>query len=834
MNIWPYDTIPGMAKRKSKPKKKGSLLPHFAKSNPNSSVAFQLIYPHLIEFLKYYRLVFIKMKQRLATLSGFLLAFFKIVPVKKKTIQITKQTATIYNHQTLFDILLVTLKKIFAITFKVQSQFIKFSKKIKKSRSQLHFRVSWSQLNIFSALRSYPWRTFFSFSLTLLIIIGSYMTYDLIFKDLPQASDLTKLDQKVSTKILDRKGRLLYNMYKDENRTIVPLSQISDSMIKATVAIEDQKFYKHHGFSVSGIIRSAIANLKGESIQQGGSTITQQLVKNTLLTPEQTLKRKLREVVLAIVVDGTYSKDQILEMYFNEIPYGGSTYGVEEAAQRYFGKHAQDLTLAESAMLAGLPAAPSVYTPFGSNPELAYARQAEVLRRMVEDEYITTQEAEAARQEKLNFIQDRTDILAPHFVMYIRGILANLYGEDVINQGGLEVRTTLDLDIQKQAEAAVQTEITKLKNLHVTNGAAMVTNPQTGEILAMVGSVNYFDFEHDGQVNVAIRPRQPGSSIKPITYATAFEMGKLTPTSIIQDSPITYQMVGSPPYSPKNYDGKFHGNVTAREALASSYNVPAVKTLASIGINNMIDKAMSMGITTWNDRKRFGLSLTLGGGEVLMTDMTQVYGTFANGGTTVALNPIMYVRNYKHEVLYYNSCAVNQEKCPGNQTLSTATAYQITNILSDNVARTPAFGPQSVLNIPGQQVAVKTGTTNNLRDNWTIGYTNDRLVATWVGNNDNTPMSYVASGITGASPIWNEIMRGLLSEDTPSTLKTPDNLIKVKICATTGTLPCASCPKIVEEVFEVGKEPTKACTPEMFVPSPSPSPNIQRGRGQIL
>ncbi len=796
-------------------------------------MSFRLFfYQSLTNFLKYFGLIGVRTHYYFSKWIDKLIYSSHLTSPKKRTITVKKTNAIIYSHQTLFDVLFRFVKEVIFTLWQFRLKISHYLKRIPKLHKPT-FQFSWSQLNIFSALKSYPWRTFFSFSLTLVIVLFAYLTYDLVFKDLPQASDLTTIDQKVSTKILDRKGRLLYNIYKDENRTIIPLSAVSEDMIHATVAIEDQEFYNHHGFSIKGIIRSAIANMKGESIQQGGSTITQQLVKNTLLTPEQTLKRKLREVVLAIVVDGTYTKDQILEMYFNEIPYGGSTYGVEEAAQRYFGKHASELDLAESAMLAGLPAAPSAYTPFGTNPERAYARQAEVLRRMIEDGYITSEEAEQARQEKLSFVQDKTDIQAPHFVMYIRTLLANLYGEEALTQGGLEVRTTLDLDVQHQAEAAVQTEISKLKNLHVTNGAAMVTNPKTGEILAMVGSVNYFDFEHDGQVNVATRPRQPGSSIKPITYATAFELGKLTPSSIIQDAPITYQVVGSPPYSPQNYDGKFHGNVTAREALASSYNIPAVKTLASIGINTMIDKATSMGISTWTDRKRFGLSLTLGGGEVLMTDMTQVYGTFANGGTTVPLNPILYVRNYKNKVLYYNTCAINQEQCPGTQTLSSATAYQITDILSDNTARTPAFGPQSVLNIPGQQVAVKTGTTNNLRDNWTIGYTNDRLVATWVGNNDNTPMSYVASGITGASPIWNEIMRGLLSETNPSVLAKPDNLIKVKICASTGTLPCASCPKVIEEVFEQGKEPTRACTPEMFIPTPTP--NIQqRGRGQIL
>jgi len=333
----------------------------------------------------------------------------------------------------------------------------------------------------------------------------------------------------------------------------------------------------------------------------------------------------------------------------------------------------------------------------------------------------------------------------------------------------------------------------------------------------MVGSKDYFDFAHDGQVNVTLRPRQPGSSIKPLTYALALESGK-TPASIIDDASVVYSVAGSPPYAPKNYDGKFHGKVTLREALASSYNVPAVKTLAELGVGTMLDRATEVGITTWNDRSRFGLSLTLGGGEVTMVEMAQLYGAFANNGALTKLHSILAVKNQKGEILYQNTCVTGEETCFEKQVFDPKTAFLITDILSDNQARTPAFGPQSVLNIPGQQVAVKTGTTNSLRDNWTIGYTTDRLVAVWVGNNDNTPMSYVASGITGASPIWNKTMRLLLDPINPHVFVVPDDLVEVAVCKATGTLPCTGCPLITTELFVPGTQPTNACSPAVFEP----------------
>jgi 1A family penicillin-binding protein len=765
---------------------------------------------------KYFHLINKKIDKSIKKLTYQYILFLKLIKIKKGR---GRKKLPFY----------IKWQRFFSLTF------IILSKKREKLSQNLKFRKN--QFLKFLHLtkkvgrpkkRAFHFSYLSSFFLTVLFLGFSYFTYDIAIKDLPSPTDLSNKAQNVTTRILDRNGKLLYRIYEDENRTLVPLSSVSKYLKDATIAIEDQEFYSHFGFSIKGIFRALLKNFSGESTQ-GGSTITQQLIKNRLLGNEKTYRRKIRELLLSLIAERIYNKDQILEMYLNTVAYGGSTYGIEEASWRYFNKSAKDLSLAESALLAGLPQAPSTYTPFGSNPELAYSRQAEVLRRMVDDGYISQLQADQAKQEKLVFNQDRIDMQAPHFVMYVRKLLAEKYGEDVLSKGGLEVRTTLDLSLQNQAQSIVSSEINKLGVFKISNGAALVTNPKTGELLAMVGGADYYDFVHDGQVNVTIRPRQPGSSIKPLTYATAFEQGK-TAASIIDDSPVVYQIPGSKPYAPKNYDGRFHGRVTLREALASSYNIPAVKLLAELGVNTLINKGEMLGISTWQDRSRFGLSLTLGAGEVLMTDMAELYSSFANLGYPVSINPFLEISNYKGETLYRNNCALDADNCYDDLELSPKAAYLITDILSDNKARSSAFGLFSVLNIPSQQVAVKTGTTNSMKDNWTIGYTTDRLVATWVGNNDNTPMSYVASGITGASPIWNKIMLLLLDDKNPHRFFIPENMIKVKICATTGTLPCSACPKISEELFVKGSEPQKACINESFTNLKT----IEQRGGQIL
>ena len=654
-----------------------------------------------------------------------------------------------------------------------------------------------------------------------LSIIGIlWLFYFYIFKDLPTPYDLKKYQPKLTTHILDRNGQELYKIYKDENRSLVKIDELPSYLIDATVSIEDKDFWNHSGFSFWGIVRATYRNWIVPSLSinhqpsaiglQGGSTITQQLIKNTLLSPEKTIKRKARELILSVWVERVFSKKEILEMYFNEVSFGGTAYGIQEAAQQYFGKNAVSLSLAEAALLAGLPAAPTAYSPFGINQGKAKERQTDVLRRMTEDKNISAESAEKALREELKFSQNSTNIKAPHFVMYVRDWLASKFGEDMVNNGGLKVTTSLDLNLQEFVQKTVTDEVSSLKKLKVANGAALVTDPKSGEILSLVGSQNYFDFQRDGQVNVVFRPRQPGSSIKPIMYAAAFQKG-FTPASVILDAPISFPNPGSKPYSPVNYDGKFHGPVPIRTALASSYNVPAVKVLSTIGVNTMIDQGETMGIKTWGDRKRFGLSLTLGGGEITMADMAEAYGTIANYGTHVPLNPIIEVKDAKRNILYQKE---NSPPATQNRALPAGVAFQLIDILSDPIARAPAFGTRSVLNIPGHQVAVKTGTTNNLRDNWTFGFTTDFVISAWVGNNDNSPMSYIASGITGASPIWAKITQGILNRrQTPFVFPRPQDLVTVKICALTGQLACEGCPSR-DEFFVPGTEPKTACRPE--------------------
>lgn len=668
-----------------------------------------------------------------------------------------------------------------------------------------------------------------SIAVSLISILG-ILFWVSILKDLPSAKELTTRQQNLSTKIYDRNGNLLYKIYKKENRTLVSLEDIPLYVRQAVVAIEDSEFYKHAGFSLRGIARSVIKNAT-EGELAGGSTITQQLVKNTLLSPEKTLRRKLRELVLSIQVEMVYTKDEILEMYLNEVAFGGTAYGIQEAAQTYFGKDVGELTLAEGALLAGLPRSPSRFSPFGPNPEMARRRQLDVLKAMRAHSFITEEEFKKASSEKLTFAPQKIDIKAPHFVMYVKQLLAQEFGDELVEQGGLEVITSLDLNTQLVAQEAVKREVDKLTPFHVTNGASLVTIPKTGEILSMVGSRDYFDIANDGNVNVTTSLRQPGSSIKVINYAYALSNG-YTPASIIDDSPVTFYTAGSRPYTPRNYDNKFRGKITLRSALAESRNVPAVKVLASYGVENMIDLGQQMGITTWNDPSRFGLSLTLGGGEVRLVDLATVYGTLANYGKRVDLHPILQVKDRFGNILYSYECNSQQhmspikevtaseypkttiETCQGKQVLDPRVAFLLTDILKDNNARSPAFGRFSQLVIPGRSdVAVKTGTSNNLRDNLAIGYNPDVLVAVWVGNNDNTPMSRIASGLTGATPIWNTIMKSLLAGTPEIGWSPPSGIVQTPICTITGTLACDGCPT-KNEWFLAETTPKFSCNPE--------------------
>lgn len=579
-----------------------------------------------------------------------------------------------------------------------------------------------------------------------------------LFWGLPAPWNLQSNNYPVSTKIYDRSGNLLYDVFIDQNRTPVKIEELPEHIKWVTISAEDKDFYSHHGLSSQGILRAAFNTLFKRKLQ-GGSTITQQLVKNALLTQDRTLKRKLRELVLTLAVEIIYPKDKILEMYLNHTPYGGTAWGIEAAAKTYFDKKAKDLSLAETAMLAGLPASPTRYSPFGANPMLAKIRQEFVLTRMVEDKHISSQDAEEAKSQDLVFKSEEKQIQAPHFVMFVKEQLVEKYGEQMVGQGGLRVTTSLDLELQNSAQSIVAAEVAKLKSAKVTNGAALITKPKTGEILAMVGSSDYFDQEIQGNYNITTALRQPGSSIKPVNYALALETQKITPATALNDMPTCFLTTGQSPYCPQNYDNAFHGPVQVRFALGNSYNIPAVKVLALNTLEAFIPFAQKVGLSTLTDPAKYGLSLTLGGGEVKMIDMVTAFGVFANNG--VRQNPvsILKVEDYQGKILEETKIT------EGEKVLSSETSYLISHILLDNNARSAAFGTSSFLVIKGHpEVSVKTGTTNDKRDNWTIGYNPDVLVTSWVGNNDNKPMGAVASGVTGASPIWNKIISFALSK----------------------------------------------------------------------
>lgn len=597
----------------------------------------------------------------------------------------------------------------------------------------------------------------------------------LTFQDLPNPKALANQEIAQTTKIYDRNKTLLYQIYANQNRTIVPLSDIPRDFRNATIAIEDKNFYTTQGFDISAIVRSIIADISGKPLQ-GGSTITQQLIKARLLTPERTFERKIKEIVLSVWAEQIYSKDQILEMYFNQVPYGGTSWGAQSASQTYFGKEVKNLTLPESAFLAGLPQAPSIYSPYGESPNLWKNRQKEVLSQMVKSGFITKDEARKAESEKISFKPAHHIIKAPHFVMYIKDLLVEKYGLNMVERGGLNVVTSLDLKTQDMAQKIAVDEVEKAEYLNFSNAAVLITNPKNGDILAMVGGKDYYE-PNGGNYNVTTALRQPGSTIKVITYSAAL-MNGYTAATTISDTPVSFASIGAPAYSPLNYDGRFHGTITLRNALGNSINIPAVKTLNKIGIPTMVNLAKKMGITSWKEPENYGLALTLGSAEVKMTDMAEVYGALANKGKRVDLNPILKITNYQGAVIE------EKKEIRGKKVLPEEIAFIISSVLSDNNARAMEFGLNSPLNIKGHKVSVKTGTTDNKRDNWTIGYTPNLLTAVWVGNNDNSPMNPVlASGITGAAPIWNKIMGNLLKGRlTKDEIYSPPSSIVVKPC----------------------------------------------------
>lgn len=626
-----------------------------------------------------------------------------------------------------------------------------------------------------------------------LVVLGVLAFFGLFLwhsRDLPKPGQVVRREG-FTTQFLDREGRVIFDMYQDERREPVRFDDLPETLIQATIAVEDKDFYRHQGFDLLTIARIPYNYLVRNRVV-GGSTLTQQLVKNVLLSNERTVNRKFKELVLALQIERTFTKDEILEMYLNEAPYGGTAWGVGAASTIYFSKPVSELTLVESAILAGLPQRPTAYSPFSgrTNQEgelLWRIRTMGVLRRMLEDGYITQLEHEEAIAElnQIEFERQLSNLKAPHFVFYVRDQLEQMFGEDLVERGGLRVTTTLDLDLHEEAQMIVAEEIEKVENLNISNGAVVVMDPRTGEVLSMVGSRDYNNSEIGGQFNVAADGlRQPGSSIKPITYLSLLEQG-YTPASMLVDAQTNFVTGPSDkPYEPRNYDGIFRGPVLVRNSLGSSLNIPAVKALALVGVEQFLTQAYSMGLYTLEptsqNMSRFGLAVTLGGAEVHLIDLTTAYSSFANGGLRVEPISVLNVQTTDGKTLF------EHRHVEGPRVMSEAGAFLINDILSDNSARLLAFGANSLLNI-NPSVAVKTGTTNDQRDNWAVGWSQEILVGSWVGNNDNSPMTRVASGITGASPIWRRIMLAAIERGygTPA-FEVPEGVEQVEVNAISG------------------------------------------------
>lgn len=626
-----------------------------------------------------------------------------------------------------------------------------------------------------------------------LAIFGGFMIalFGWYAKDLPTPNKINSRFQAQSTQLFDRNGKLLYEVHGDKNRILVSINDLPDHVKQSAIAIEDKDFYKHSGFDIKGIIRATVVNLVSKNKSQGGSTITQQFIKNALLSSEKSFTRKIKEFILAVEIEQMYSKDDILQMYLNEIPYGSNAYGIQVAAKTYFNKDAKDLTLAEAATLASLPKAPTYYSPYGQRKNELLERKNMVLDAMYRQGYIKKEEAETAKNEKLAFSgKAYGDMNAPHFVMYVKEKLVEKYGEKMSEEGGLKVYTTLDIEKQKIAEEAVAKYGTKNATAGASNSALVATDPKTGQILAMVGSRDFFNMDIDGNVNVAVMDRQPGSSFKPFAYATLFKDANWGPGSTLYD--LKTDFGGG--YIPSNYDGKDHGVVSARVALQNSFNIPAVKALYIAGLDETLKTAHSMGITTLNNRSAYGLSLVLGAGEVKLLDMVNGYATFANKGINNDTSWFVKIEDSKGKTLE----EVKTGK--GKQVLDPQIAYLISNILSDDASRAMVFGRGGSLTIAGKTVAAKTGTTNDYKDAWTVGYTPSLAAGVWVGNNDGKPMNKVG-GSMAAAPIWNYFMKNALTTYPNEQFQKPSGIKTVTIDAITGRKPSAGTKETRTDIF---------------------------------
>jgi 1A family penicillin-binding protein len=643
------------------------------------------------------------------------------------------------------------------------------------------------------------------FGLGLVGYVGILLIFVWYSKDLPTPNKVVRREG-FSSRMYDRNGELLYDVYKDAKRMPVVWEDIPDYLKNATVAVEDKDFYKHRGFDPLTPLR-IIKNYFVLGKITGGSTLTQQLVKNVLLTSDRSITRKIKEFILSVQIEAKYKKSEILLMYLNESPYGGAAWGVGTASEQYFGKSVKDLNLVESAILAGLPQRPNSYSPFSKTPTLYIDRTAHVLTRMQEDGYISAEvQKEALEQAKsYKFYENKTQLISPHFIFWVKDQLAKIYGEDIVDGGGLKITTTLDLKLQNKVQDILSEEIDKAEKLGISNGAAVVLDPTNGQVLAMVGSRGYNSDKTDGKFNVVTQAlRQPGSSIKPVTYLTAIKRG-WTAASMIVDAPVTFLGVGGQKdYSPQNYTGKFNGPMSLAAALGNSINTVAVKMLANVGIENMMRQAFDMGISTLEPTKtnlqKFGLSVTLGGGEVKMIDMATAYSSFANGGTKVDPVGVLKVEDRNGKVLEEYKPIV------GKKVMTSQEAFIISHILLENKYREITFGAVNGLMIPNYQVAVKTGTTNDKKDNWTIGWTPNLLTAVWVGNNDNTPMLKVASGVSGASPIWKRIMTYELPSRPKQDFPIPDKIVNIEVDKISGYASHDGFPSM-SEYFIDGTQP---------------------------
>ena len=584
--------------------------------------------------------------------------------------------------------------------------------------------------------------------------------------DLPNPNQLINREVAQSTKIYDRTGEhVLYEIHGEQKRTLVSLNQIPLYVQKATIAIEDKNFYKHGGFSVWAMARTMITNVIYHR-SAGGSTLTQQFIKNAVLTNEKSITRKVKELILAQQIENKFSKDEILQMYLNEIPYGSNAYGIEAASQKYFGKSVKDISLAEAALLAALPQSPSRYSPYGPNKEILLGRKDYILDLMTEQGYISETERETAKAEELKFQRPEASITAPHFVMYVKSILSEKYGEKTLEQGGLKIITTIDYDKQKIADEVITEKTANYQKKYNANNASLVAiDPKNGQVLAMVGSRDYFDDEISGQVNVATSLRQPGSSIKPIVYASLFEKG-YTPDTILYDVVTNFSTGGAKPYIPHNYNLKEYGPVSIRKSLAGSLNIPAVKALYLTGVKNVIELAHAMGYSSLNSED-VGLSLVLGGGEVKLLEHANAYSAFARDGQVSDITTILKVEDK-------NGKTLEEYQTKTKNILASQTARFINSVLSDNAARSFIFGEKNSLILGDRPVAAKTGTTNDYHDAWTIGYTPSIVTGVWVGNTDNKQMNSGADGSVIAAPIWKAFMSKVLTGTPVETFKEPE------------------------------------------------------------